>query len=381
MFKKLKKNTAHAIIGTFLVMVAASVDAATFSFSDPNCTGYTMTAGVISCSGTGGQPTSVPVCTPSPTLATTTVGMVQLFNANCTNSPTSYSWKVDNGTAIGAATQSTYTTATTLGLGPHTVSVIATNGVGPSVEASASLNVQAVAQVPACTISPQVATAPVGASKQFTASCNNSPTTYTWTVDDSVVPLATSASYSTATTLVAGNHTVAVSAKNSIGTSTNAGASLVIQTVATCAQINTNRAINLVTDRGQNIHLGLNRGQSLSLQFTTGTTGQVGSLMTDATPEFVPVTKFINISTSQCDFSYTQVNSKSPCASSLGVLYSVGVAGTASCVLQPNTTYYMNVRNENPSIFVNNKTGGVIDQRGIDTCPVGSLCGFIFQVQ
>lgn len=377
------KSTASIVSASFaamLSMTAVNAVAATFTYSDPGCTaGFVISPqGVISCGGLVTQP---PVCTPTPSPATTTVGSGLLFNANCTNSPTSYLWKVDAATVSGA-TQATYTSSTALPVGAHTVSVIATNGNGASTEVSVNLDVQNVTQAPACTISPQAASAGVGGSQLFNATCTNSPTSYAWKVDGSPVSGATTASYATATSLAAGSHTVAVTATNGIGTSQEVSGSLSIQNVASCAQANTNTPIDFVSGRGQNYRMAVNTNQSRSIQITTGAAGWSGNFMTEIDTTGQNVNKFMNVSTSQCDFSYTQFDTNNGCASTgqyLKVYYNVqaansqAVAGT--CSLLPNTTYYVNIRNE--MVDTTTRSGS---QRGIDTCPSGTICGFVYQM-
>lgn len=90
-------------------------------------------------------PSPPPVCSIIPVSPSMYVDVAQLFSASCTNSPTAYQWAVDGGNV--AATQSTYITA--LPLGPHTVSVTATNAGGSgSASTPVTVNVFTPPSVP-----------------------------------------------------------------------------------------------------------------------------------------------------------------------------------------------------------------------------------------
>lgn len=90
-------------------------------------------------------PLSPPVCSIIPASPSMYVGAAQFFSASCTNSPASYQWAVDGGNV--AATQSTYITA--LPLGPHTISVTATNAGGSgSASTPVTVNVFTPPSVP-----------------------------------------------------------------------------------------------------------------------------------------------------------------------------------------------------------------------------------------
>ncbi len=172
---------------------------------------------------------AAPVCTISPSSANITAGTGQQFTASCTNSPTLYTWKVDN-VQVASNSIASYTPGTNLAAGAHTVSVTASNAGGTSNTASASLNISAAVAAPVCTISPSSANITAGTGQQFTASCTNSPTLYTWKVDNVQVASNSIASYTPGTNLAAGAHTVSVTASNAGGTSNTATATLNVTT-------------------------------------------------------------------------------------------------------------------------------------------------------
>lgn len=141
------------------------------------------------------------------------------------------------------------------------------------------------------------------------------------------------------------------------------------------------------TDLGHAWNVQMNTNYSKSIQITTGAAGRTGQFLTEMNTMGQNTQKFINISTKACDFSYTQIDAGNTCAST-GMMntmgYAVGVAAPGRCVLQPNTTYYINIRNENA--YIDNSPRGTGNQRwapagsGSDTC-AGAICGFMFQLQ
>jgi hypothetical protein len=92
-------------------------------------------------------------------------------------------------------------------------------------------------------------------------------------------------------------------------------------------------------------------------------------------------TKFVNVSTTPCDFSYTNFDAHNGCAaSSQGVMIYYNITNSPKatgqiCNMLPNTTYYLNVRNE-----MADTTSRSGNRRGIDTCPSGATCGYLFQL-
>jgi len=123
---------------TALLFFSPKAPAASFTYSNPSCTSFTIsgtpptqTITCVSSGGAGGAPTCAPTANPaSPAVNTQTI-----ISANCTNSPTSYLW---NGGAcagtIGTTCSVTKSKATTV-----TYSVTATNAAGTSPAAQISV--------------------------------------------------------------------------------------------------------------------------------------------------------------------------------------------------------------------------------------------------
>ena len=173
--------------------------------------------------------------------------------------------------------------------------------------------------------------------------------------------------------------TVTLSCQNSVTTPPSGGGSVCgtsANQLSGAILKNTNTPIDLVTQGGLNFRWNVNRGESRSAEFTTGDAGYSGNFGNDIDPIGKNVDEFLNISTVQCDFKYENIygNRCAASGSTNGLRYVVQAPGSTPpdgyCSLLPNTKYWVNVRNES-----------AIDPsaRGIDSCPAGVACGFVFQ--
>lgn len=128
-------------------------------------------------------------------------------------------------------------------------------------------------------------------------------------------------------------------------------------------------------------------GESRSFQFTTGPRGEYYDFdMGMTTFVGADTWRFLNISTMPNDFRYDNYDAKNGCAAMSSPVHAQVVdmndySRFMVCRLRPNTTYYLNVRNER--IDLNNRNG---NQRGIDMCNTpdgnGNMmrdCGFVFR--
>lgn len=131
--------------------------------------------------GSGGPPppptVQTPVCSPSSSNPNPTVGQTITLNANCTGSPTSYTWTAPptSNCSNTASCQDTKTTT-----GPQTYFVSGTNSFGTGSVGAVQVNWSAPA-VPVCTISPSNSTPLAGSTITITAACTGGPTTFSWT--------------------------------------------------------------------------------------------------------------------------------------------------------------------------------------------------------
>ncbi|URY13964.1 capsid and scaffold protein [Shigella phage ESh27] len=169
------------------------------------------------------------------------IGTATTFTANVSNQPSgaaiAYTWKVD-GVAVDGQKQSTFEyTPTTEGTKSITcsVTVTATDYVDKTVESSAvSLTVNKKANSSTLKITPESPTTVFGVPITLTANVSGAPsgatTSFQWSMDDSNIPDATSATYKFTPTEVGSKTlkcTVSVSASNYVTKEISAEATVV----------------------------------------------------------------------------------------------------------------------------------------------------------
>ena len=308
---------------------------------------------------------SAPTCTLAATPSAIAPGNTSILKATCSPVASSYTW-TGQGCVGNLTNTCTVTPAATT-----SYTVQGANSVGNGNTATASVTVSA----PQCTLTATPASVTAGTSSTLKAACSPVATTYTWTgqgcvgnaTDTCVVTPAATTAYS-------------VQGSNSVGSGNTSPATVTVNIPGQCTA-NTNMPINFGTDFGKNFNIRMSRNESVSIQFTTpaDSAGWQGNVVKEATLVGIAVQGFIHISASSCDFTYPVLTYKDwdGCGNS-GLFYSLNYIVEAtdshtfgSCSLRPNTTYYVNIRNEDVT------TPG---QQGIDTCPVGSTCGFLFQM-
>jgi hypothetical protein len=152
------------------------------------------------------------------------------------------------------------------------------------------------------------------------------------------------------------------------------------EVVGICSRRNTNHVLNPPNDHGHNFNTYTSHGSSDSFQFTTTGEGQSGSVIREQSSIANPIVGFVNISKTQCDFTYPDFKNWTGCGMSQGAQISIQyiVEATDSktfgkCSLRPYTTYYVNIRNEDAGF------DATATSRGGDTCLEGQQCGFLFQ--
>lgn len=240
---------------------------------------------------------------------------------------------------------------------------------------------------PSCSINPtNPSFAQNGAGVTLSANCLNAPTSFQWSLDG--VQVSTAATYAPPVSLAVGSHAVVLAGTNSAGTGTGTATLTVTDPavapppVTACPQTMTEQPMDFAAV-GNTKHVKMNRGQGYAFRFTTDASGRTGSLDSAQSTIGATVYRFMNVSEQMCDFSYTNYDSANGCAASgsysATINYQIGAGSAMVCPLKPNTTYYANVRNENATV-VKLRDGTLSSTRGIDTCPAGSTCGFVFGV-
>ena len=132
---------------------------------------------------------SSPVCTLTPQVSTLpSAGGNYMISANCTGSPSIYTWSV-NGQAQSSRTSSlsyNFPANNSSTARSFVIVVTATNNVGSSSVQATLSQAAASANRPVCAL-PNVATLPnTGGNYIIYASCTGSPTTYTWSINGQV---------------------------------------------------------------------------------------------------------------------------------------------------------------------------------------------------
>jgi len=189
---------------------------------------------------TGGG--GVPVCTMSASSSSPTVGDTVTLTANCSGSPTNYTW-------TGCASNVSTCTATSSSAGPKSYTVTATNASGSGAVVNATMTWQAAAtppttppggSVPACTVTANTLSPATGGSLVLTATCSNTPTSYVWAscgvllqeLCNPIPNCPSTASSCTTTSQAAGPAHYALQASNASGAAARVGIDVVWGTAA-----------------------------------------------------------------------------------------------------------------------------------------------------
>ncbi len=203
------------------------------------------TAGLAACSGGSGSKdtttATAPTITTQPQNQTVMVGGMATFTVVASGTaPLTYQWSKDNG-AIAGATDSSYTTPTTVsGDDGSTFTVTVSNSAGSKTSDSATLTVSAAAVAPTITVQPQnqTVTAPAPATFSVTAT-GTAPLTYQWSRKGTAIAGATNSSYTTGATSVANDNgaTFTVTISNAAGSKTSNVATLTVNAAAVAPTI------------------------------------------------------------------------------------------------------------------------------------------------
>jgi hypothetical protein len=176
---------------------------------------------------------TAPTITSQPVSQTVTAGQTAAFSVTAAGTgPLTYQW-YKNGTAIGGATSTTYTTpATVSGDSGSLFTVTVTNAVGTATSTPATLTVNSP---PTITTPPANETVNAGQTASFSVTASGTGTlTYQWYKNGTAISGATSTTYTTPATVSgdSGSH-FTVSVTNSSGTVTSAPATLTVNSAPT----------------------------------------------------------------------------------------------------------------------------------------------------
>src|SRR5215469_9310129 len=143
-----------------------------------------------------------PTITTQPANQTVTAGQTATFAVVATGTaPLSYQWR-KNGTAIGGATSSSYTTPITATTdNGEQFTVVVSNSAGSVTSSVATLTVNAAAVAPSITTQPSSQTVTAGQTGSFSVTATGTaPLSYQWRKNGVNITGATSSSYTTPAT-------------------------------------------------------------------------------------------------------------------------------------------------------------------------------------
>jgi Immunoglobulin domain/Immunoglobulin I-set domain len=187
---------------------------------------------------------TLPTITSEPVSQTVTAGQTATFNVTATGTgPLTYQW-YDNGTAIGGATSTTYTTPpTVIGNSGSVYTVTVTNPNGTVTSTPATLT---VVTAPLIVTQPANQTVSVGQTATFSVSASGTaPLTYQWYKNGTLIPGATSTSYTTPAAVLGDSGSLfTVIVTNTAGTATGGPATLTVNTAPTIITEPANQTVN-----------------------------------------------------------------------------------------------------------------------------------------
>jgi len=334
--------TGCAGSGASCTVSSSTTGAKPFSVVASNAAGNSAPASVT----VTWQAQPVPNCAVSASKTAPMLGETVTLTASCSGSPTSYQWT--GCAAVGAQCTAAQTVA-----GAKTYSVIATNAAGPGAQANATVNWQAPpTSVPVCTVSASNTSPFTGTAITLTASCNNSPSSYTWTGCSSASATCVATSNS------AGSVTYGVSAANVVGNS--AAATVAVNWQQSTAPPDFCSAYNDVvrigapwaggptypTDYGGAFRA--NEVLVISITVPASAANAANKLFSASVTEYggSPTFRDMRLSRSPCDFSRAvdPTGANGPISAGYNG-QTVAVSGTVGVNMQAGQTYYISVRN------------------------------------
>lgn len=358
-------STAAITLGSALLTLipVTQASAATLTLSAASCTSFTTTSTgsdlTVTCNAATVNPT--PTCTlqANPTSLAASGPVTITATCSSVDANTTYSW-------VGAQSSTNTATITIGQTTQFTVTATNANGSGPA--ASVTVPVGAVSP-PVCTVSAASPSITLGSSTNLTATCTNSPTSYTWTGG-----VAGSGAIVTATPSVTTNYTV--TATNAGGTSAATAVQVTVtppvttEVPAFCGNLAvTHVPMRWNEDNGAVYYnRSMTHGQAHIYSFTTGPADGIASFSIAEYAGSVP-TRTVVISPTPCDFSVTNAALPKVVGTSGTGYFSNGTIISRRITLQPNTKYYVNIKNENP-----------YSNPGIDACGIGENCGYRFNL-
>ncbi len=291
------------------------------------------------------------------------------LSASCSNSPTSYVWKLGS-TTLSCTTSTCIVPAGSLpSATTYNVTVTANNAGGTGTAAASATITVSSQPLSACTsISPSSQSVTLGSgSSSLSATCNNSPTSYVWTLNGNPLSCTGSTCSVPAASLPsATTYNVAVTANNAGGSGTTAASATITVTgsppPAGCTIIQANW--------GNSVQIGVTPLQTMNNGQQFAFTWPIGANIVETSQLLYSSlsTHLLTVSTTPCGFT-APVGGIAACSvSGANPAVSWNTTGTVlrgQCPLVAGTTYYFNVRN-------------ATTPTGADNCPAGTSCTYYF---
>jgi len=234
-WRKNSVNITGATSASYTTPATTAADSgSTFSVVVTNSAGSTTSSnGTLTVNAAAVAPS----ITSQPVNRTVTAGQTATFSVSATGtSPMSYQW-MKNGTNIGGAISSSYTTpATTMSDSGSAFSVLISNSAGNVTSNSATLTVnQATATAPSITTQPPNQTVTAGQAATFSVlATGTGPLSYQWRMNGTNISGANASSYTTQATTAANSGSMfSVVISNSAGSVTSSNARLTVNTAPT----------------------------------------------------------------------------------------------------------------------------------------------------
>jgi hypothetical protein len=363
--------------------VGQQVGAVFYALRATNSAGTSGKSGVAVTWGTSaGTPppppppvTPTPFCTISASPSSPAVNTQLTLTASCTNNPTSYQWS--NCTSATNVCRTTETAAVIRNYG-----VTASNASGTG--SPASVNVawqQPPTAPPVCTLSANNPTPYVGSTVTLTASCTQSPTSFSW------VGCTSTGSTCVASSANTGSINYSVSASNQFGAGSSASTSVTWQTAPAAGADFCGNEPNVVrldlpwgghTDTLGNGGFPADAVLVLRLRVPANAVGSTTPGSVSAVEYVDPQTRrLMTISPSACDFRGFQpgnwpppsdaTGARNPMAWSADINPSIQFSLTSmpggGVKLAPGGTYYVNLRNRSYIDGSNSCQGGTCNMR------------------
>lgn len=359
MIRSCVRQAVRVFAGAAFFSYALAAHAGSITLSDANCDSFTLTGSpgnqTLSCV-VSNAPTGCSIQGPS---TGTNNNAITLTAVCATGSPTTYAWSGGNCAGIGTQSCSAVDSNAT-----RNYSVVISNAIGPGTPNPATKSVvwsNALPVAPSnCSITPNPGSLPVGGGGvSLTAQCAGGDPVDTWTWSNATYTTMTG---NTATATIASTTVFKVNASNG-GGNANAQVSVSVAggggTLQCSGYLNTNVITMNWPNWISNQTLNMGSLDAGIVKFTTGASisgnvNAVGKLTAGSASGSATTKHDVTLSDTPCDFGPGL--KRQVAAGTANIYFVIGQPGASVVNLQPNTTYYFNIRNNDTEGCVANGT-------------------------